>query len=226
MRFWHFSFCGNKDLDILSCSLQGFFVWCFLGFVLWYQDVLFNLFGQVALISSCFLCQHLSLSLTDFVVVFFPKQNCVGANHIYLVYSSVSAQNLVRGFPPGVAAPSGWRRWCFAEWRFRTPLLFTLTLVPPYASIANGCSRVFFAKECNVKVTIELYAAVTNISTSLVFKADFILCFDSQKVVYCDTGLSNFWKIVYFGGDYSSSHFNLSSLCIVHFSEKIRFNHA
>lgn len=83
VSFWHFSFCGNKDLDILSCSLQDFFVWCFLGFVLWYQDVLFKLFGQVALISSCFLCQHLSLSLTDFVVVFFSKAElCWCKSHV------------------------------------------------------------------------------------------------------------------------------------------------
>jgi len=45
----------------------------------------------------------------------FQKWNCFGANHIYLLYSSAAAQNLVRGFPPGVDVPSGWKRWCFAE---------------------------------------------------------------------------------------------------------------
>lgn len=64
-----------------------------------------------------------------------------------------------KGSCPGAVGPSGWRRWCWDGWRCRTLLPFTLILVRPSASTANGCSRVSFARACSVKVGHHLKSA-------------------------------------------------------------------
>lgn len=60
------------------------------------------------------------------------------------------------GSCPGVAGPSGWRRWCWGVLRCHTPSPFTPTLVPLSASTASACSRVSFAKACSVKVGLHM----------------------------------------------------------------------